>query len=217
MTLKFKSFSENSVLQMTTEENVPFVTQKMFDQLEFFDRLRKTRNNGIYKWISNSFDCNILVPNQDWQKGTITLKLLFYPGGIELMGNDTIIYLSVKQNNSITKDLSFFTPDKFENVMKTTQGEEAYKLISNEAYELINNKVECRILVPGEEWQNGEIGLFLVFCPEQENINTSDVQQESLNSSLDGIRKIIAEISPLDEIRQLSNELTSMASSIEQN
>ncbi len=41
MTLKFKSFSENSVLQMTTEENVPFVTQKMFNQLEFFDRLKK--------------------------------------------------------------------------------------------------------------------------------------------------------------------------------
>ncbi len=87
--------------------------------------------------------------------------------------------------------------------MKTTQGEEAYKLISNEAYELINNKVECRILVPSKEWQNGEIGLFLVFCPEQENINTSDIQQESLNSSLDGVLRNIPEISPLDEIRQL--------------
>jgi KGK domain len=216
MTLKFKSFSENSVLQMTTEKNVPFVTQKMFDQLEFFDRLKKTRNNGIYQWISNSFDCNILVPNQNWQKGTITLKLLFYPGEIELIGNDTVISLSVKYPNSTTKDLSFFTPDKFENVMKTTQGEEAYRLISNEAYELINNKVECRILVPSKEWQNGEIGLFLVFCPEQENINISDVQTESANSSLDGIRKSIAEISPLDEIRQLSNELASVGS-IDQN
>jgi KGK domain len=205
MTLKFKSFSENSVLQMTTEENVPFVTQKMFSQLEFFDRLKKTRNNGIYKWISNSFNCNILVPNQNWQKGTITLKLLFYPGEIQLIGNDTVISLSAKHTNSTTKDLSFFTPDKFENVMKTTQGEEAYKLISNEAYELINNKVECRILVPSKEWQNGEIGLFLVFCPEQEDVNTSDAQPESVNSSLDGIRKIIAEISPLDEIRQLSS------------
>jgi KGK domain len=212
MTLKFKSFSENSVLQMTTEENVPFVTQKMFDQLEFFDRLKKTRNNGIYQWISNSFDCNILVPNQNWQKGTITLKLLFYPGEIELIGNDTVISLSVKYTNSTTKDLSFFTPDKFENVMKTTQGEEAYRLISNEAYELINNKVECRILVPSKEWQNGEIGLFLVFCPEQEDVNTSDVQSESVNSSLDGIRKIIAETSPLDEIRQLAS-----LGSIEQN
>jgi KGK domain len=122
----------------------------------------------------------------------------------------------VKYANSTTKDLSFFTPDKFENVMKTTQGEEAYRLISNEAYELINNKVECRILVPSKEWQNGEIGLFLVFCPEQENINISDVQTESANSSLDGIRKSIAEISPLDEIRQLSNELASVGS-IDQN
>ena len=212
MTLKFESFSENSVLQMTTEKNVPFVTQKMFNQLEFFDRLKKTRNNGIYQWISNSFDCNILVPNQNWRKGTITLKLLFYPGEIELIGNDTIISLLAKHTNSTTKDLSFFTPDKFENVMKTTQGEEAYQLISNEAYQLINNKVECRILVPSKEWQNGEIGLFLVFCPEQENINTSDVQQESLNSSLNGVPKNIAEICPLDEIRQLVS-----ATLIEQN
>jgi hypothetical protein len=30
----------------------------------------------------------------------------------------------------------------------------------------MNNKFECRILVPSKEWQSGEIGLFLVFCPE---------------------------------------------------
>jgi hypothetical protein len=63
-----------------------------------------------------------------------------------------------------------------------------------------------------KEWQNGEIGLFFIFCPEQEDVSTSDVQPESVNSPLDGIRKIIAEISPLDEIRQLSS-----VGSIEQN
>ena len=196
-TPKFETISENSVIQLTTEKRFPVVSQKMFNQLEFIDSLKKSSGNDVYQWISNSFDCNVLAPNQNWRKGTITLELLFYPGEIKLIGNDTVISLPLKYTKSSTKDLSFFTPDKFERIINRTQEQEAYKLI--------NNKLECRILVPSKEWQNGKIGLFLVFCPEQENINTSDVQPESVNSSLDGIREIISEISPLDEIRQLAS------------
>jgi hypothetical protein len=197
MTIKFENFSENSVIQLTTDKNLPFVSQKMFNPLEFIEKIKKSSGNGIYQWIANSFECNLLAPNQNWRKGSMTLKLLFYPGEVALIGDDTIISLSKYNNSDDTEEVIFFSPDKFASVNKTTQGEEAYKLM--------NNKFECRILVPSKEWQNGEIGLFLVFCPEQEDVNTSDVQPESVNSSLDGIRKIIAEISPLDEIRQLAS------------
>jgi hypothetical protein len=204
MNLKFETFSENSVVQITTEKQIPFVNSKMFNPLEFIEKIKKSSGNGIYQWIANSFECNLLAPNQNWRKGSITLKLLFYPGEVALIGDDTIISLSKYNNSDDTKEVIFFSPDKFASVTKTTQGEEAYKLM--------NNKFECRILVPSKEWQNGEIGLFLVFCPEQEDVNISDMQPESVNSSLDGIRKIIAETSPLDEIRQLVS-----VGSIEQN
>lgn len=211
MNLKFETFSENSVVQLTTIKPTPFASKKVFNPLEFINELKKPSGDSIYQWISNSFDCTVLTPNQDWRKGTITLKLLFYPGEIKLIGNDTVISLSKKHTYGSVKNLSFFTPDKFENIVNATQGEEAYKFV--------NDKLECRILVPSKEWQNGEIGLFFIFCPEQENVNTSDVQPESVNSSLDGIRKIIAETSPLDEIRQLADEIRQLASvgSIEQN
>jgi hypothetical protein len=204
MTPKFETFSENSVIQLMTEKQIAFVSSKMFNPLDFIEKLKKSSGNNIYQWISKAFECTLLAPNQNWRKGTITLELLFYPGEVALLGNDTIISLSEYYANGNTKEVTFFSPDKFANVIKTTQGEEAYKLM--------NNKFECRILVPGKEWQIGEIGLFLIFYPDLDKLNISDEQTALVSSPLDEIRKIITHTSPLDEIRQLSNELTSMTS-----
>jgi hypothetical protein len=200
---KFETFSENSVVQLTTEKEIPFFSSRMFDPLEFIEKLKRSYGEGIYQWISNEFECKLLIPSANWRKGLITLELLLYPGEIALLGNDIVISL-LKDNNGDKKEVTFFSPYQFANTMKTPKGEKAY--------ELMNNKFECRILVPGKEWQIGEIGLFLIFYPDLDELNISDEQPALGSSSLNETRKIIIQPSPLDEIRQLSNELTSMAS-----
>jgi KGK domain len=49
----------------------------------------------------------------------------------------------------------------------------------------------CRVLIPGEDWQHGEIKLSLVFYPDE----SIDKITEFTESSLDEIRKAIVEIS----------------------
>jgi KGK domain len=78
------------------------------------------------------------------------------------------------------------------------------------SYEILRkallNGTECSLLQPNEQgWQKGKLKICFEFIPEE---------SESIIAQPDSVE---AHSSPLDEIRQLSNELTSMASSIEQN
>ena len=63
----------------------------------------------------------------------------------------------------------------------------------------------CNLLQPdGKEWQKGKLKICFEFTPEEaELVSTQD-------------KPVATHSSPLDEIRQLSNDLTSMIS-IEQN
>ncbi len=77
------------------------------------------------------------------------------------------------------------------------------------SYEILRkallNGTECTLLQPNEKgWQKGKLKICFEFIPEEDPVAT---QEKPLETHL----------SPLDEIRQLSNELTSMTSSIEQN
>jgi hypothetical protein len=66
--------------------------------------------------------------------------------------------------------------------------------------------IDCNLLQPdGKGWQKGKLKICFEFTPEE--IEPVPNQEKPVESNL----------SPLDEIRQLSNELTSMTSSIEQN
>ena len=77
------------------------------------------------------------------------------------------------------------------------------------SYEILRkallNGTECSLLQPDEKgWQKGKIKICFEFIPEEpEPVSTQD-------------KPVEIQSSPLDEIRQLSNDLTSMIS-IEQN
>lgn len=61
--------------------------------------------------------------------------------------------------------------------------------------------INCNLLQPdGNGWQKGKIKICFEFIPEEPNLTATQEHPTETNSS------------PLDEIRQLSNELTSMVS-----
>ncbi|WP_309729044.1 KGK domain-containing protein [Chamaesiphon sp. OTE_75_metabat_556] len=66
---------------------------------------------------------------------------------------------------------------------------------------VFDNGIDCKLLQPdGKGWQKGRLKICFEFIPEDNELMTSQEKPLDTHSS------------PLDEIRQLSNELTSMTS-----
>jgi hypothetical protein len=111
------------------------------------------------------------------------LSLVLQPQGIALVGDDTVISYTGNSTNNIAKKLTFFSPDHF---IKTIEPH-----VGNDIYPWLRKSFECRVLVPGEDWQHGRIKLSLVFYPDK----AIDNEAAFSKSSLDEIRKTIIESS----------------------
>ncbi|PSB58106.1 hypothetical protein C7B77_06010 [Chamaesiphon polymorphus CCALA 037] len=95
--------------------------------------------------------------------------------------------------------------DKVVNFIQTQEVNESKDISSEIVRESLLDGMNCNLLQPdGKGWQKGKLKLCFEFIPEEpETVATQEKPGE-------------AQPSPLDEIRQLANELTSMTST-EQN
>jgi Glu-tRNA(Gln) amidotransferase subunit E-like FAD-binding protein len=106
------------------------------------------------------------------------------------------VYRNNIENSELAKEIDTFlrsSSDKNPNVVQS--------FTMDNIDPFINKGVNCNLLQPdGKGWQKGTLKLCFEFTPEE---NESIVTEEKLPET---------NTSPLDEIRQLSNELTSMTS-----
>ena len=110
------------------------------------------------------------------------------------------VYYNNTENSEIAKEIHTFIRSSSD---KSTNAIQSFDIDDIEPF--IAEGVNCNLLQPdGKGWQKGKLKLCFEFTPEEpEAIATQATPVE-------------AQSSPLDEIRQLSNELTSMTAT-EQN
>jgi KGK domain len=172
----------DSVILLRRPQEVPSNSQYILSPIEFAKTILAT-NCNIGKWMETSFDCMILQPMREWRSGGITLSLTLHPQGIELIGNDLAINLinTSDSTNDIVNKINFFHPSEFQRVAKSQNGRNLYPWM--------RRGYECRVLMPGQEWQQGRVKLAFIFYPDQNDESSI----ESTGSSLDDIRKIMTE------------------------
>jgi KGK domain len=174
----YEIITYNSVILLRRPQEVPFANQYISSPIEFAKTILAT-NCNIEKWMNTSFDCMILQPMKEWRSGQVTLSLALHPQGIELIGSDLAIDLinTNNSNNDIVKKINFFNPSEFERVVKSHYGRNLYPWL--------RRGYECRVLIPGQEWQQGRVKLSFIFRTDQ--------SIEPTTSSLDDIRKNMIE------------------------
>jgi hypothetical protein len=175
----------DSIILLRRPQEVPsinHVNQYVLSPIEFAKTILAL-NGNIGEWMETSFDCMILQPMKEWRNGEITLSLALHPQEIELTGNDLAIDLIniSNSNNDIVKKINFFNPSEFERIAKSQTGRNLYPWM--------RRGYECRVLMPGQEWQQGRVKLSFIFYPDQNDESSI----ESTGSSLDDIRKIMTE------------------------
>jgi KGK domain len=184
VTKQYEIVTFDSVVLMTQPQETPYANRNLFSTIELSRPLMNLNQAcSIHKFMRQSFDCMMLSPNKNWRKGKVRLSLVLQPQGIALVGDDTVISCTGNSTNNIAKKLTFFSPDHF---IKTIEPH-----VGNDIYPWLRKSFECRVLVPGEDWQHGQIKLSLVFYPDK----AIDNETEFTKSSLDEIRKTIVESS----------------------
>jgi KGK domain len=183
-TKQYEIVTFNSVILITQPQETSYVNRNLFSIIELSRPLMNLNQAcSIHKFMKQSFNCMMLSPNKSWRNGKVGLLLVLQPQEIALVGDDTVISYTGNSTNNIAKKLTFFSPNHF---IKTIEPH-----IGSDIYPWIRKSFECRVLIPGEDWQHGKIKLSLVFYPEQDIDNAIEFTE----SSLDEIRKTIVEFS----------------------
>jgi KGK domain len=172
----------DSVVLMTQPQETPYANRNLFNTIELSRPLMNLNQVcSIYKFMKQSFDCMMLSPNQSWRNGKVGLSLVLQPQGIALVGDNTVVSYIGNSTNNIAKKLTFFSPDHFIKIIEPHVG--------NDVYPWLRKSFECRVLIPGEDWQHGIIKLSLIFYPDRDIDNTTELSK----SSLDEIRKTMVQ------------------------
>ncbi len=181
-TKQYEIVTFDSVVLMTQPQETPYANRNLFSTIELSRPLMNLNQAcSIHKFMKQSFDCMMLSPNKNWQNGKVRLSLVLQPQEIALVGDDTVVSYTGNSTNNIAKKLSFFSPNHFIKTLEPHPGIDIYPWL--------RKSFECRVLVPGEDWQHGDIKLSLVFYPD-EAINN---ETAFTRSTLDEIRKTIVE------------------------
>jgi hypothetical protein len=183
-TKQYEIVTFDSVVLLTQPQENPYVNRNLFSTIEFSRPLMTLDQTcSIHKFMKQSFDCMMLSPNKSWRNGKVELLLVLQPQGIALVGDDAVISYTGNSTNNIAKKLTLFSPSHFIKIIEPHSGRDTYPWL--------RKYFECRVLIPGEDWQHGKIKLSLVFYPDE----SIDSTTEFTESSLDEIRKAIVEIS----------------------
>jgi KGK domain len=184
VTKQYEIVTYDSVILLTQPQKKSFVIQNIFNPIEFARLLGEPYSGSdIRKWMQQSLRCMVLSPSKNWRNGKVVLSLVLYPQEIELSGDDLAIVLTEKTNNNIGEKLSFFSPYKFKEII-----DDQYH---PEIYSWLRKGFNCRVLIPGKEWQYGSIKLSFVFYPDE---IISDHIESVIEFSLDEIRKTMSEV-----------------------
>jgi hypothetical protein len=183
-TKQYEIVTFDSVVLMTQPQETPYASRNLFSTIELSRPLMNLDQTcNIHKFMKQLFDCMILSPNKSWRNGKVGLSLVLQPQGIALVGDNTVISYAGNSTNNIAKKLTLFSPDHFIKIIEPHSGRDTYPWLRKD--------FECRVLIPGEDWQHGQIKLSLVFYPDEFVDNITEFTE----SSLDEIRKAIVEIS----------------------
>jgi KGK domain len=183
-TKQYEIVTFDSVVLLTQPQETPYVNRSLFSTIELSRPLMTLDQTcSIHKFMKQSFNCMMLSPNKNWRNGKVELSLVFQPQGIALAGDDAVISYTGNSTNNIAKKLTLFSPNHFIKIIEPHSGRDTYPWL--------RKYFECRVLIPGEDWQYGKIKLSLIFYPD----NFIDNTTEFTESSLDEIRKTIVEIS----------------------
>jgi hypothetical protein len=170
----------DSVVLMTQPQETPYANRNLFSTIELSRPLMNLHQTcSIYKFMRQSFDCMMLSPSKNWRRGKVGLSLILQPQEMALIGDDIVISYTGNSTNNIAKKLTLFSPNHFIKIIEPHSG--------HDLYFWLRKSFECRVLVPGEDWQHGQIKLSLIFYPDE----AIDNETEFTKSSLDEIRKTI--------------------------
>jgi hypothetical protein len=184
MARKYEIVTYDSVILLIQPQEKSFVTQNIFNPIEFARLLGEPYSGSdIRKWMQQSLRCMVLSPNKNWRNGKAILSLVLYPQEIELSGDDLAIVLTEKTDNNIGEKLSFFSPYTFKEIIDVQKHPEIYSWL--------RKGFNCRVLIPGQEWQYGSLKLSFVFYPDE---IISEQMESVVESSLDEIRKTMSEV-----------------------
>jgi hypothetical protein len=183
VTKQYEIVTFDSVVLMTQPQETPYANRNLFSTIELSRPLMNLNQAcNIYKFMKQSFDCMMLSPHKRWHNGKVRLSLVLYPQEIALIGDDTVISYTDNSTNNIARKLTLFSPDNFIKIIEPHSG--------NDIYPWLRKSFECRVLIPGADWQYGQIKLSLVFYPDEGIDNTIELSE----SSLDDIRKTMVDI-----------------------
>jgi hypothetical protein len=171
----------DSVILLTQPQETPY-NRNLFSTIDLARPLINLNQAcNIHKFMKQLFNCMMLSPNKNWRNGKVRLSLVLHPQKIAIVGDNAVVSYTGNSTNNIAKKLTFFSPDHF---IKTIEPH-----IGNDIYPWLRKGFECRVLVPGEDWQHGIIKLSLVFYPDEDINNTTELSEYSL----DDIRKTMVE------------------------
>ncbi|MBE9044618.1 KGK family protein [Pleurocapsales cyanobacterium LEGE 10410] len=75
-----KNFNGDEVVSIDNEKENILINHRTYKVKDFLEKLSKNLDyNQGKKWISEGVACEILSPNQSWQKGKIKICLQFIP------------------------------------------------------------------------------------------------------------------------------------------
>ena len=79
----------NEVISISNKDENILLNHHTYKAEEFITRLAQSVNyNKAQKWLSDGVDCEILSPNQNWQKGKIKICLQFISEQLESLLDD---------------------------------------------------------------------------------------------------------------------------------
>ena len=84
-----RDINDNEVISITNEKENILIDYHTYKASDFIQKLKNNIGyNSSEKWLSEGVPCEILSPNQNWQKGKIKICLKFIPDRPESVLDD---------------------------------------------------------------------------------------------------------------------------------
>jgi hypothetical protein len=195
MTTNYEFFHENAIIA-TEMVGFPLIEDRMFDISAFYAKVEniESGHTEIHKLMIQKIEARVLYPLKNWRSGSVILALFFDEQILNVVSNEIIMSLledwrdevSTESSEQLTFGYAFFSP--FE-LLKMICADYPYSH-GQSISPWIKEGVDCRVLIPGQDWQQGRVQFHLVFYPD----DITATSPSTTELSLDDIRRTMSEV-----------------------